>query len=534
MRRKKIFCVFLAFILSLCCLIGISFKRYSDLSFFSKWYFIFTFIGVFLVFLLLFLFVFDRIEKIKISDIKNKRIKKIYNLFDKYPFLFSLIFIIICWIPYIIAFYPGILSPDPSFQILQFFGIDNKYSYYSVLLDPKVIITNHHPVIHTLLLGGCVKFGMLFNNFNLGLFTYSLIQTIILCTTLAYTISVIKKLNLSKKYSIICLLVYSLVPVFPFYAMSCVKDVIFTCLIILYIITIWKYIKECKFSLWNIILLVLIVLFRNNGFYVVILSLPFLLFIKGHRKKVFISFIATVLFFFSYNNYILPYFHITQTSPREALSIPFQQTARYVSEYGDEVSDKEKEVIDKILGYDTLSDRYDPLKADPVKNEYNRYASKKDLVNYFRIWFKEFLKHPIVYLEATLNNTYGYYSLDNNWYIYYNYSSILKKYGFDYHYNNMAGLRGVLIFIGVLFPYIPMIGLIVNIGFSTWVLLFMIVYLIYKKKYRYVVVYLPMVVSFLVCLASPVNTYFRYAMPNVFVMPLAFGVFLHIIKGSKS
>ena len=58
----------------------------------------------------------------------------------------------ICYLIYMIAFYPIIMSKDPSFQILQYFHIDNKYSYYSVLLDKNVIITNHHPVVHTLLL----------------------------------------------------------------------------------------------------------------------------------------------------------------------------------------------------------------------------------------------------------------------------------------------------------------------------------------------------------------------------------------------
>ena len=39
-----------------------------------------------------------------------------------------------------------------------------------------------------------------------------------------------------------------------------------------------------------------------------------------------------------------------------------------------------------------------------------------------------------------------------------------------------------------------------------------------------------MIIVFLVCLASPVNTYFRYAMPNIFVMPMMIGIFLRIIN----
>ena len=49
------------------------------------------------------------------------------------------------------------MSPDPSFQLLQYFNINNKYSDYVVLIDKNVILTNHHPVVHTIILGSLVK-----------------------------------------------------------------------------------------------------------------------------------------------------------------------------------------------------------------------------------------------------------------------------------------------------------------------------------------------------------------------------------------
>ena len=36
------------------------------------------------------------------------------------------------------------------------------------------------------------------------------------------------------------------------------------------------------------------------------------------------------------------------------LSIPFQQTARYVKEHGKEVTKEEKMTINKVLNYDTI------------------------------------------------------------------------------------------------------------------------------------------------------------------------------------
>ena len=106
----------------------------------------------------------------------------------------------------------------------------------------------------------------------------------------------------------------------------------------------------------------------------------------------------------------------------------------------------------------------------------------------------------------------------------------LKDNGFDYHFNKLSGLRKTLVNFGKIFPYIPPIGLIVNIGFSTWVIMFMISYLIKRKNYKEILIFSPSIVAFMVCIASPVNTYFRYALPNVFAMTLLIGLFISIIK----
>ena len=70
-------------------------------------------------------------------------------------------------------------------------------------------MTRHHPYIHTMLLGLSIQLGRLFNNDNLGLFIYSLIQVCILSSTLAYSIKFLKKHDISKVYRFILLLIYN-------------------------------------------------------------------------------------------------------------------------------------------------------------------------------------------------------------------------------------------------------------------------------------------------------------------------------------
>lgn len=537
-KRKTIIIILLSLLYSLFVVIGNSFLLKGSFKYIEKHIFlnIIMFIVLFIVFYFILNKLFYFLDKKKTIKLNIKKIKKtkFYHLFDKKTFLFSLIFIIICWLPYIISFYPAILSPDPSFQIKQYFGIPNKYSTYNIMLDPSMTITNHHPVIHTLLLGTCVKIGTIINNVNLGLFLYSIIQILVLSSTLSYTIKFLKDNKIKNNYLLLMLLVYSLVPVFPFYSMSAVKDVIFGSLIILYIIFLYRIIKSEDLKIKDILLLIglliLIILFRNNGIHVIVLSFPALLFLKKKIKfkcKLLAIFLIIIGFNYSYNNIILPHYKITPVSSREMLSIPFQQTARYVKEHGDEVSDKERDVIDTVLGYDTLAYRYKPELADPVKNNFNKYSSSDDLKDYFKVWFKELKKHPKTYIEATINNTYGYfYPSKTNWYIYYKYNHTITYDGFDYHYNSLKIPRYILASFGIAFPYIPVLNILVNIAINVWILLFMGAYYLYRKKYREIIYLLPCYILILVCFASPANAYFRYALPYVFALMLNLGLFV--------
>lgn len=537
--NKKHDFIILSILLSIFMIIGESFHISGSFALISKnieliLIAIIRFIGYYLIFNFLINVLFDYILKVKPKKFKNK----IYEfIFEKHSFILPLIILIICYLPYIIAFYPGILSPDPSNQIKMFFHIETKYLDYAVLLDPNVYITNHHPVLHTVILGGLTKIGDLIGNVNIGIFMYSILQISVVVSTLSFTISYMKKINTPSIIRIITLIIYALVPVFPFYAMSVVKDVIFNCLVIIYSILIFDFIKfksnlSIKKMIMIIILLLLIMMFRNNGIYAVILSMPLLIiFIKNNRIKLSIIFVISITLFELYTKVLFPYLKITPGSIREVLSVPFQQTARYVKYYGDTLNDKEINIIDKVLGISDLGERYEPEKADAVKNNFNKYTTNDDLKEYFSVWFNGLLKRPKVYFEATLHNTYGYfYPNKTSWYIYYKYDERLIDSGINYHYNNLNSLRSILSGYGTSFPYIPFIGLIVNIAFCNWIILISIFILIKLKKHKYIIFLMPIISLILVCFVSPVNAYFRYALGVVFSIPIVLAIMYNIVS----
>ena len=546
-KKKNNLFILLSSIFSIIMLIGNSYNTIGS------WGFLFGNVPCFLLSIVEFIgysiFFYSAIYVIYEWLINNKfkekmKDNKVLNfIFNKHPFILPFLIILIGFIPYIIAFYPGILSPDPANQIKQFFGLETDYRYYSVMLDENVNITNHHPVLHTVILGGLAWIGNRLGSVNAGIFTYSLIQVTLFISLLAYTFLFMKKLNTPIIYRFICLLIYIFVPIFPHYAMSTLKDVWFAIFVIFYIMKLYELIKDSNKDIYDfktililIIDMLLITLFRNNGIYLILMSFPLLLIIdKKNRGKILITLLVPVILFYSFTNILLPYLKVTPSSPREALSIPFQQTARYVKYYGDEVTEYEKEVIDQILDYSDLVERYDPQKSDPVKNRFNRYATKEDLNEYFGVWFRQFLKHPNIYFEATLHNTYGYFYPDaKKWYLYYNYDSILIESGINFHYNSLGWLRNVLSGYAVAFPYIPLIGSLVSIGFCTLLCMTIFFFLINLKKYKYLIYLMPVVSLVLVCVASPVNTYFRYTLGYIFALPVIVAIFLKIIEDVRS
>lgn len=89
-----------------------------------------------------------------IKKYRDKEIKtnKINGFIKKRLVIVSFCFILLCWGIYIVAFYPTIITIDAYNQLKSFFGLKNYYSDAVILRSESMLITNFHPVIHTLML----------------------------------------------------------------------------------------------------------------------------------------------------------------------------------------------------------------------------------------------------------------------------------------------------------------------------------------------------------------------------------------------
>lgn len=155
-------------------------------------------------------------------------------------------------------------------------------------------------------------------------------------------------------------------------------------------------------------------MFRNNGKYVIfpiLLSILFLIIgrkiiLQSRKAKLsFLSSITLIILIPLFINFTLATaYDIQKGSVKEMLSLPFQQTARYIVNHGDEISEEERQVIDRILDYNSLAQNYNPILSDAVKTTFKQESTQREMFEYFCVWGESVLSSPI-YLYKCYNES---------------------------------------------------------------------------------------------------------------------------------
>lgn len=497
----------------------------------------------FAIYLLGFLFaVFDEWMEKRCSESSKKHIRPIaflYAQLDQNRFWLYVAILVLGWLPTFIIHYPGWLMFDARNQIAMYYGIPNHHTDASVLIDPDQLITMHHSVPHTVLLGKLLDLGdFLFGSLDAGIFIYCLIQFVIVALTVAYLFKSVQP-YLGAKWTLVFLLIFAWHPFFGIGAILMTKDMYFIVFFILYILKYYELIrdperlKNKKLFVQFLLITIGLLLFRNNALYTLIIISALLFFFIKPKKQLVLYTALFLVFNILFNNVLMPLCNISPGSVREMLSVPFQQTAYYVNKYEEEVTEEEKAVISQILDYEVILEQYDPELSDAVKDTYNKYATTEELVDYFVVWGKMFLKHPLSYVEAYLHLTYGYFfpsvkdSLAYTCYNDYIVRNKLVQDGIPLKEAEKPGKYKV-----EFYEQHEQIStsaftcLITDTGFYIWIWIFGILYILKrfgKDRKQYLLYYLPYFAYLIFILVGPANgtVYFRYMMPFLYTLPLA-------------
>jgi hypothetical protein len=497
-------------------------------------------------------FIFDAIIK-KITSIKininskkkSPRQQKIEKFLNKYQTPISILIILLCWMPYIILYYPGASTGDTFDCLSQFFHRDESWSIKTMnLLNEDVYINKHHPPLFTVVLGLVFKLGKYFKDFTLGALIYTILQVSLLLIIFSFILHYMKKNKVPLWIRISSILFIGLTPTIAAYAITAIKDTpnaIFTVLYAVFLLQIVRnydsIFKNKIRLLFLLITMLLVLMLRNNGFFTIILSFPFLIIkYKEKWKKIMFVLVLPLIIFYLYDKVLLTSLDVTDASIKETLTVPFMQVARVVKYNSSKISESDKEIINKVLSYDAMTDSYNPDLADSVKDTYNKYTTKEELKDFFKLWFKYLKKYPLVYIESLFNSTYGYFFPE----VGEDYATLAvdARVGKDTYINiksvdKYKDYRNVSYKINKIASSLPFFCFFNHVAFYDWFLIFTSLYIIKKKNYKYLIPLFPLISVLLVCLASPINGSFRYILPIVFSIPILLTIIYFTYKEDK-
>lgn len=461
--------------------------------------------------------IYNFVKNTKFVDAEGTKL----HFFSKRSFSKAFLILTIVYGAVVLVSYPGTLCWDTLGQIEQV----TKGTGY----------TTHHPLLHTLIVGGLSQFGYTaFGSYDIGLFLYMLLQVVMMAAAMAATISVLAKRGIKKEWLWGLLLLYCVAPIYTNIVSVAIKDVPYNAFVVGYVICFSlllekpERIKNVKFLLAFVAVQMGAVLFRNNGLVMVLLSgaVAFAwLFKKYNWKERVVSLIA--LFGASIATAKLITFILmqltsaTEGSRGEMMSIPFQQTARYLQLYRTEISEEEKAAIETVLGpVDEVARVYDPKISDPVKMLHDKEATTEAWINYLIAWAKGFFRHPVVYVEAFFTHIYGWFSPNVSNAI--RYECVSEDFSQQGLFPNA---QKMLIFLYRYTDRISVLGLMQNIGAYVWGLFFLAFYQRKEKKTALMVANMPLWISLLVCMASPCFIYHpRYGLSILFTVPFLYGM----------
>lgn len=442
--------------------------------------------------------------------------------FAKAPGRASSLLIGAAWLPWVAVFWPGSVDWDSWGQISQVLGVQE--------------MTAHHTVLSTWLHGWLFRLGRALGSDNLGVFLYIVLQFLVCAWVFGQVTAFAARLGCSRGMQYAVTAFFALDPIWGAFIQTQVKDTLYTGLFVLFVLKttdLLLFPQEWQGSHPRLaayaVLGVLCCLLRKNGIYAVVpmlLASAFTVSEKRLRRPVLAVLLAVCIGSFGFDTFTEKVLDIPAGSVGEALSVPMQQTARYIRDYGNEVTDDERTAIEKVLDYDAIAQSYMPELSDGVK-QYYKNPGKGDLARYMLVWAKMLLKHPVCYFEATHANSHGYYTITKcraiNDYYTFNNDICMEMSEMNVHYLDKSGyLRYAFVQALSAFEKLPLVGLTTSIGFMAWLTAVLGLWLARCKAKPVLPVFIGLGIFWLTCIASPVNDCMRYFLPVAGCLPLVF------------
>ena len=356
---------------------------------------------------------------------------------------FAPLIIALAWLPWLIGTFPGNLVWDAANQVAQFFNLPGETTQRSVvLMDPNIIINQHHSVLYTMLIGTGISIGKAVSggSWYVGIFTVTLVQYVALILTLWCAFMHMDKHGVSPIVQLVVLIITCVSPIAVNNCVMINKDTGFAIALMAAMLSVDTIMSNGRVRVVDALKLLvsasMAALLRNGmvvsvaGMLIVTVAIVAWRVVRNKKNEQVIktststngaafalrdvaviapTVIASIIVPLVVTYCVYPAFSFTPGSEREMLSVPIQQVALCVERYPDDIASWERDAIGTVLDYDGMvTGHYDPDIADAVKTAWKPGAPVDERNAFLSAWWSIVSRHPLDAIEATLRNYYEY------------------------------------------------------------------------------------------------------------------------------
>ena len=471
--------------------------------------------------------------------------------------LFSLL-CLICYLPYYLMYYPTWFNNDAVWQMEQALGMAAK--------------SNHHPYFHTLIIKVFLTVGCgLFGDYTAAVALYTFCQMALTAAVFGFYLYLLYRRGTRLLWLALAVFFYALLPVNGMFSICMGKDAWFTAAFLLFLWVVNHCVKEAEVSsgadgqekmagvsgsrrwLWFFLTGVSVCLLRSNGIFV-FLGTAFLLVLseilagkrsgqskgagpretkkragadRAGRQGMYVSTAAVLVCYLLWQGPVLHGLQVEPPDTIESLTMPVQHLLCAYARGGN-LEPEEVAMLEAVVPLEEIDEYYNPYLFDMTKNYIRQHGDQQVIAEnrgeYARLWLKVGLRNPMLYVEAQIRQTAGYYALHipHDQILYSEYFMVDNPFGIEnerkvFSYDASLSMGEFLQWFQTFYNKVW------SLGMNTWLLLFALACTLYRR--RRAISFAPCVMLLgSLLLATPVYNEFRYAYGVFVALPFLFSV----------
>ncbi|SNZ04612.1 hypothetical protein SAMN05421503_0706 [Terribacillus aidingensis] len=310
---------------------------------------------------------------------------------SKWTIVWYMLPMIFVWMFYLLAFFPGNMSPDSLNHWRQVENME---------------FNNWHPFAYTMVILALTQIWD-------SPAVIVIFQMLLLSFVYAYGLYSFRQYGLGKKIAWAAAILWAVLPINGIFSTILWKDVVYSTFIVFLTIFVMKTVLQEGKNLrtWSgiatfTVVLLGIAFFRNNGLPIAIMTaIGMLIAYRRIWKQLLTPLVLVSALYVIVTGPVFTAYNIQSANPNESMSIPTQQIAAVVSQDG-ELTEEQLAYLDSILPINDWN-AYNPYLTDRIKfhDNFHDEVIVEDMGNYLSVWFDIVKQNPALVTEAYLKQT---------------------------------------------------------------------------------------------------------------------------------